>query len=247
MVLSGPVDQPARVLPSLPCGAGARGCKHARHTADVAGSASPLGAIEERRPHRVRTVHPSRSWLARQRQPFRSVPVHPRSMKLMREGGRHMPRRCIRHAVAAALLAVAFAGSAHALVVVTPEQAADGLVAPAAMCGYSCRTGGRYIPGPPSVCREEGLSYCGPSSGGRYRSRDFDDEEVEAVRPRRPAPGGYGQLMGRSMSGPTGGAMSGSICVTDRGNCPSAGAPPHAPCQCVFPGFGARQGNVARP
>lgn len=37
---------------------------------------------------------------------------------------------------------------------------------PAAMCGYSCRRGGRYIPGPPSVCYDEGLNYCGPSGGG---------------------------------------------------------------------------------
>jgi hypothetical protein len=37
---------------------------------------------------------------------------------------------------------------------------------PAAMCGYSCRSGGRYIQGPPSVCYEQGLNYCGPSRGG---------------------------------------------------------------------------------
>ena len=44
--------------------------------------------------------------------------------------------------------------------------AASGLSAaptPVAMCGYSCRRGGRYIPGPPSVCSEEGLNYCGSS------------------------------------------------------------------------------------
>jgi hypothetical protein len=39
------------------------------------------------------------------------------------------------------------------------------LATPAAMCGYSCRSGGRYIPGPPSVCAENGLNYCGPSRG----------------------------------------------------------------------------------
>lgn len=39
-----------------------------------------------------------------------------------------------------------------------------GLVAtPAAMCGYSCRSGGRYIPGPPSVCYDRGMEYCGSS------------------------------------------------------------------------------------
>ena len=36
-------------------------------------------------------------------------------------------------------------------------------VTPAAMCGYTCRRGGRYIPGPPEVCEREGLEYCGPS------------------------------------------------------------------------------------
>ncbi len=39
----------------------------------------------------------------------------------------------------------------------------ESMVTPVAMCGVSCRSGGRYIPGPPSVCRDEGLRYCGPS------------------------------------------------------------------------------------
>ena len=38
--------------------------------------------------------------------------------------------------------------------------------AEAAMCGRSCMGGGRYIPGPPSVCEANGLNYCGPSRGG---------------------------------------------------------------------------------
>jgi hypothetical protein len=37
---------------------------------------------------------------------------------------------------------------------------------PVAMCGRSCRGGGRYIPGPPSVCEEHGLNYCGSSRQG---------------------------------------------------------------------------------
>ena len=41
----------------------------------------------------------------------------------------------------------------------------DSTASPAAMCGYSCRSGGRYIPGPPSVCYAEGLRYCGSSRG----------------------------------------------------------------------------------
>src|SRR3954464_7522081 len=39
-------------------------------------------------------------------------------------------------------------------------------VTPAAMCGYTCRRGGRYIPGPPQVCYDRGLEYCGSSRGG---------------------------------------------------------------------------------
>ena len=38
-------------------------------------------------------------------------------------------------------------------------------VSPAAMCGYSCRNGGFYIPGPPEVCFARGLNYCGSSRG----------------------------------------------------------------------------------
>ena len=44
-----------------------------------------------------------------------------------------------------------------------PETLGIAAATPVAMCGYSCRRGGRYIPGPPSVCYEEGLNFCGPS------------------------------------------------------------------------------------
>ena len=37
--------------------------------------------------------------------------------------------------------------------------------AEAAMCGRSCNSGGRYFPGPPSVCADNGLNYCGSSRG----------------------------------------------------------------------------------
>ena len=52
-----------------------------------------------------------------------------------------------------------------------PAQPVDGvdLVTPVAMCGYTCGSGGRYVPGPPSVCAEEGLRYCGSSRGGLTR------------------------------------------------------------------------------
>lgn len=38
--------------------------------------------------------------------------------------------------------------------------------AEAAMCGRTCNSGGRYFPGPPDVCAENGLNYCGPSRRG---------------------------------------------------------------------------------
>jgi hypothetical protein len=41
----------------------------------------------------------------------------------------------------------------------------ESLLTPAAMCGRSCAGGGRHIPGPPGVCRDHGLRYCGPSRG----------------------------------------------------------------------------------
>lgn len=39
-------------------------------------------------------------------------------------------------------------------------------VTPIAMCGRSCRNGGRYIQGPPSVCEQYDLNYCGSSRRG---------------------------------------------------------------------------------
>jgi hypothetical protein len=71
--------------------------------------------------------------------------------------------------VAAALLTLCFGvGSANAFVAAPSLTgiSADSLATPVAMCGRSCRNGGRYIPGPPSVCADEGLNYCGPSRGG---------------------------------------------------------------------------------
>jgi hypothetical protein len=68
----------------------------------------------------------------------------------------------------AILLAAGFAATrAEAFMPkVTGLDAATEIVTPAAMCGRSCRNGGRYIPGPPSVCEQEGLNYCGSSRGG---------------------------------------------------------------------------------
>jgi hypothetical protein len=73
------------------------------------------------------------------------------------------------HGLAAAVaLALSFgAGEASAFVAQPLAiDAAPALVMPAAMCGRTCQSGGRYIPGPPSVCEQNGLLYCGSSRGG---------------------------------------------------------------------------------
>jgi len=60
------------------------------------------------------------------------------------------------------------AGSANAFVAgpALTGISADSLATPVAMCGRTCRGGGRYIPGPPEVCYQRGLEYCGSSRGG---------------------------------------------------------------------------------
>jgi len=70
---------------------------------------------------------------------------------------------------AATLLTLCFGvGSANAFVAAPALTgiSADALATPVAMCGRTCRNGGRYIPGPPDVCYERGLEYCGSSRGG---------------------------------------------------------------------------------
>ena len=70
---------------------------------------------------------------------------------------------------AATVLTLCFgAGSASAFVAAPALTGltVDSAATPVAMCGVSCRRGGRYIPGPPSVCYQRGLEYCGPSGGG---------------------------------------------------------------------------------
>jgi hypothetical protein len=62
-------------------------------------------------------------------------------------------------------------GTAQAFVA-TPgalKPAIGAPVVPAAMCGFRCEYGGRYIPGPPEVCYERGMRFCGPSRGGPDR------------------------------------------------------------------------------
>ena len=69
---------------------------------------------------------------------------------------------------ASALMLGLHAGGAEAFVgAPIPIDAASSVAAtPVAMCGNSCRNGGRYIPGPPSVCEDHDLNYCGPSRRG---------------------------------------------------------------------------------
>jgi hypothetical protein len=64
------------------------------------------------------------------------------------------------------LIALAFGlglTGADALVLKPSLPTVESAAMPAAMCGRSCRNGGRYIPGPPEVCYREGLEYCGSS------------------------------------------------------------------------------------
>ena len=67
---------------------------------------------------------------------------------------------------AAALMALGLGGHAQAFVAkpIAVEALTDAAT-PVAMCGRTCRSGGRYIPGPPDVCYQNGLEYCGPSRG----------------------------------------------------------------------------------
>jgi hypothetical protein len=60
-------------------------------------------------------------------------------------------------------------------------------ISPAAMCGRTCRSGGRYIPGPPSVCYDRGLEYCGSSrEGGPTIGVPGTGIGIELGGPRRP-------------------------------------------------------------
>jgi hypothetical protein len=76
-------------------------------------------------------------------------------------------RVVLGYGCAIALTLFVGAGSAEAFVgAPIPADATNLSATPVAMCGRSCRSGGRYIPGPPEVCEENGLNYCGPSRGG---------------------------------------------------------------------------------
>src|SRR4051812_49643526 len=71
--------------------------------------------------------------------------------------------------VVAALLTLCLGGGSANAFVAGPALTGlspDSLATPVAMCGVTCRNGGRYIPGPPEVCARRGLEYCGSARGG---------------------------------------------------------------------------------
>jgi hypothetical protein len=79
-----------------------------------------------------------------------------------------MRREFLKYGLAAGMLIGIGLSSAEAAATRPMSPEALGLrsaTTPAAMCGFSCRSGGRYIPGPPGVCYAQGLNYCGPSGG----------------------------------------------------------------------------------
>ena len=68
--------------------------------------------------------------------------------------------------IACMLTGISSVGAAASFIPPLPADVlAPPAATPAAMCGFSCRGGGRYIPGPPGVCYARGLNYCGPSRG----------------------------------------------------------------------------------
>src|SRR3954465_14291186 len=80
-----------------------------------------------------------------------------------------MRRELLKYGLATAMLmGPSLTGAdAAAMRPMSPEALGLGpMSTPVAMCGRTCRNGGRYIPGPPQVCYEQGLEYCGSSRGG---------------------------------------------------------------------------------
>jgi len=81
--------------------------------------------------------------------------------------GEAVDKTILKTAIASSLLVLALGAGGAMAFPATP--AFSGLLAPAApvipaaMCGRTCQSGGRYIPGPPEVCYSRGLEYCGSS------------------------------------------------------------------------------------
>ena len=88
--------------------------------------------------------------------------------------GATMYTKLVKYGVSLILLGLGTSSAGAAVGAPVPNHALAGLspATPAAMCGYSCRSGGRYIPGPPSVCAEEGLNFCGSSRRGPVVERE---------------------------------------------------------------------------
>ena len=80
-----------------------------------------------------------------------------------------MRKELVRYGLAAGMLVGLGLSGAEAAAArpIAPEALGlERTATPAAMCGHSCRRGGFYVPGPPSVCFARGLNYCGSSRGG---------------------------------------------------------------------------------
>jgi hypothetical protein len=122
-----------------------------------------------------------------------------------------MHRELVRLGLGASMLVgLGLSGAQAAAIRLLPPEAlgVGSGSTPAAMCGYRCEYGGRYIPGPPSVCQERGLNFCGPSRGwrgpdgerGPYGREDYGErgpDRREGYRERDPDRderygGGYG-------------------------------------------------------
>ena len=119
-----------------------------------------------------------------------------------------MHRRFMAYGLAAGMLIGLGLSGAQAAATRPMSAEALGLGSastPVAMCGYSCRRGGRYIPGPPSVCNEAGLNFCGSSRGwgGPPPGRGFYGGDPYARGP-------YGQ--GRTWYGYGPGRCGWSLC-----------------------------------
>src|SRR4051812_3895808 len=80
-----------------------------------------------------------------------------------------MRRGLLKYGLATAMLIGQSLTGANAAAMrpISPESLSLGpMSTPVTMCGNTCRKGGRYIPGPPQVCYDRGLEYCGSSRGG---------------------------------------------------------------------------------
>src|SRR4051794_41910270 len=81
-----------------------------------------------------------------------------------------MRRELLKSGLATAMLiGLGLTGADAAAIRPMPPEALGlgALSTPAAMCGYTC-SAVADVPGPPQVCYQRGLQYCGPSRGGGH-------------------------------------------------------------------------------